>query len=113
MKEIKVYLRKKRVDTVVHALRDAGVGHMTISHVHTVGDLADSENVRISFESGTTYTEHAKLELVCAEPEVEGLVRTIERSARTGEPGDGIIFVAPVDRAVKIRTGVEGREALR
>ena len=113
MKEIKVYLRKKRVDAVVHALRDAGVGHMTITHVHTVGNLADPENVRISFETGTTYTEHAKLEFVCAEPEVEALVRTIETAARTGERGDGIIFVSPVDRAAKIRTGVEGREALR
>lgn len=112
MKEIKLYLRKKRVDAVVHALREAGVTHMTITHVHTVGSLVDPEKVRISFESGTTYTEHAKLELVCPEPEVNRLIEVIETAARTGDQGDGILFVSPVERAVKIRTGVEGREAL-
>lgn len=62
---------------------------------------------------GTLYTENAKLEFVCSEPEVDGLVVIIKARARTGEPGDGIVFASPVDRAVKIRTGVEGREALR
>jgi nitrogen regulatory protein P-II 1 len=113
MKEIKAYLRKKRVDAVVHALREAGVTHMTITHVHTLGSLTDPVNVRISFETGTTYTEHAKLELVCSEPDVDMLIPLIEMNARTGEPGDGIIYVSPVERAVKIRTGLEGREALR
>lgn len=113
MKEIKLFLRKERANAVVHALREAGVTHMTITHVHTLGSLTDPEHVRISFETGTTYTEHAKLEFVCAEPDVDVLVETIAATARTGDPGDGIIFVSPVDRAVKILTGVEGREALR
>jgi nitrogen regulatory protein PII len=89
MREIKVYLRKKQVDAVVHALRDAGVRHMTITHVHTLDSLTDPEEVRISFETGTTYTEHTKLEFVCAEPDVDVLIPVIETTARTGEPGDG------------------------
>ena len=113
MREIKLYLRKDRVDAVVHALRDAGVRQMTVSHVHTLGNLADPEHVRISFETGTTYTEHAKLEFVCSEPDVEVLIPVITAAARTGDPGDGIIFVSPVERAVRIRSGAEGREALR
>lgn len=113
MKEIKIYLRKKRVDAVVHALREAGIMNMTITHVHTLGSGTDPSNVRVSFETGTTYTEHAKLEFVCPETNVDLLIPVIEANARTGEPGDGIIFIAPVDRAIKIRTGVEGREALR
>lgn len=112
MKEIKLYLRKERVDSVVDALRKAGIRHMTITHVQTVGSLTDPEHVRISFETGTTYTEHAKLEFVCSEPDVDKLIQVIEATARTGDRGDGIIFVSPVDRAVKIRTGVEGRAAL-
>jgi nitrogen regulatory protein P-II 1 len=112
MREIKVYLRRERVDAVVHALREAGIAHMTITHVHTVGSLTDPEHVRISFETGTTYTEHAKLEFVCSELDVDVLIPVIEATARTSKPGDGIIFVYPVDRAVKIRTGTEGRAAL-
>lgn len=113
MKEIKVYLRKKKVDDVVHALRGAGVTHMTITHVRSLGSGVDPDHVRISFETGTTYTEKTKLEFVCSEPDVDGLIPLIKTHARTGEPGDGVIFVSPVDQAVKIRTGVEGREALR
>lgn len=112
MREIKVYLRKKRVDTVVHALREAGIGHMTMTHVHTLGSLTDPEHVRISFETGTTYTEHAKLEFFCSELDVDVLIPVIEATARTGKPGDGVIFVSAVERAVKIRTGTEGRAAL-
>lgn len=113
MKEIKLYLRSERVDAVVHALREAGIGHMTITHVRTLGSLTDPDQVRISFETGTTYTEHAKLEFVCSALDVDVLVPVTEAAARTGRPGDGIIFVSPVERAVKIRTGAEGRAALR
>ena len=112
MREIKLYLRKERVDAVVHALREAGIGHMTITHVHTLGSLTDPEHIRISFETGTTYTEHAKLDFVCSELDVDVLIPVIEATARTGKPGDGVIFVHPVVRAVKIRTGAEGRAAL-
>ena len=113
MREIKAYLRKERVDAVVHALRSAGVTHMTVNHVRSLGSGVDPKHFGISFETGTTYTEKAKLEFVCSEPDVDDLIRLIQANGRTGESGDGIIFVSPVDRAVKIRTGMEGREALR
>lgn len=113
MKEIKAYCRKEKVAEVVQALRDARVPRMTITHVHSLGRGVDPKRFGVSWETGTFYTEHAKLELVCAEPEVDALVAIIQSRARTGEPGDGIVLVSQVDRAVKIRTGVEGREALR
>lgn len=113
MKELKVYCRRERVDDLVHALRAAGVGHMTVTHVHSIGSGIDPKRAGVSWETGTLYTENAKLEFVCAEAEVDELVAIIKTQARTGEPGDGIVFVSPVERAVKIRTGVEGRDALR
>lgn len=113
MKELKIYLRKERVDAVVHALRDAGITHMTLTHVQALGSGVDPNDFGISFETGTTITDKAKLEFVCAEPDVEALIPVIQAAARTGEPGDGIVFVSPVDRATKIRTGAQGRAALR
>lgn len=113
MREVKAYLRKEKVDDVVRALRDHGIEHLTISHVRSFGTGVDPRHQRVSFEAGTTYTEKAKLEFVCSEPEVEHLVPVIRAHAITGEPGDGVIFVSPVDYALKIRTGAEGREALR
>ena len=113
MREVKAYLRLDKVDEVVRALRDNGVAHMTINHVRSLGSGVDPRRQRISFEAGTTYTETAKLEFICSEPEVERLVPIIRAHAVTGEKGDGVIFVSPVDYALKIRTGAEGREALR
>lgn len=112
MREVKAYLRLEKVDEVVRALRDNGIAHMTINHVRSLGSGVDPRRQRISFEAGT-YTETAKLEFVCSEPEVERLVPMIRAHALTGEKGDGVIFVSPVDYALKIRTGAEGREALR
>ena len=113
MQEIKAYLRKERVDAVVHALRAAGIAHMTITHVLSLGTGVAPDDFGISFETGTQYTDHAKLEFVCSAREVDTLLPIIQRNARTGHQGDGIIFVTPIERAVKIRTGKEGREALQ
>ena len=113
MKEIKAYLRPGRMDAVVAALRQAGIRHMTVTHVKSLGTGVDPKHLRVSFETGTEYTETTKLEFVCAADDVDTLLPLIELHARTGEPGDGVIFVAPVERAVKIRTGQEGYAALR
>jgi nitrogen regulatory protein P-II 1 len=113
MKELKVYCRRERVDDLVHALRRAGVPRMTVTHVRSLGTGVDPKHAGISWEAGTLYTEKAKLEFVCSEPEVDRLIGVILAQARTGEPGDGIVFASPVDRAVKILSGAEGRDALR
>ncbi len=105
MREIKAYVRPERVERVVRALHDAGVAIMAMSHVQSLGSLVDPAHVRVSMEAGTACTDHAKIELVCAEPDVDRLIELIREDAFTGERGDGIVFVSPVVRAVKIRTG--------
>lgn len=112
MKEIKAYCRLEKVEAVVGALREAGLPHLTIVHVRSLGERVDTERARISVEAGDHFIEHAKLELVCSEADAERAVALIREKARTDQPGDGIIFVSPVDRAVKIRSGEEGRDAL-
>lgn len=113
MRTITVYLRREKVVEVVRALQEAGVPHMTLTHAQALGSGVDPAHYHLSAETGTAYSEQARLELACPDPDVDLLLPIIERSARTGEPGDGIILVSPVERAVKIRSGVEGREALR
>ncbi len=113
MRELKAYVRVDKVDHVVRALRDHGVAHITCTHVRSFGSGVDPKHERVSFEAGTTYTEHVKLEFVCAESEVEPLAGIIRTHAFTGARGDGVIFVSPVDAAIKIRTGAVGRAALR
>lgn len=116
MREIKTYIRPEKVDEVVHDLYHAEIGHLTLVHVRSFGRTGlgvDPKHWKPSLETGTLYSEMVKLEMVCSEPEVDGLVKLIRDRGRTGEPGDGIVFVAPVDRAVKVRTGEEGRGILR
>lgn len=113
MKEIKAYIRPERVENVVRALQDAGVPHLVVTHVRALGSGVDPDHERISLETGGWYTEKVKLEFVCAQPDLERLIAELVAAARTGERGDGVVFVHPVERAVKIRTGVEGRMAVR
>lgn len=112
MKEIKAYVRTRAVDDVVRVLRKAGVPGITVVRAHGVGygyepflfTLAPSEIKKVP--------EVAKVEVVCEDHCAEAAVGVIVGAARTGDPGDGIVFVTEVQRAVKIRTGEEGPAAL-
>ena len=113
MKEIKAYVRVAKVDGIIHALRTAGAPGITATRVHGVGygyepylfTLAPSELKRTP--------EIAKLEVVCEDDCTDAAIDVIVDAARTGDPGDGIVFVTPVERAVKIRSGAEGPAALQ
>ncbi len=113
MRELKVFLRRDVLEAVMHTLHDAGVNHVVVSHVQSFGSGVDPKHWRLSMDAGGQYTDHAKLEFVCAETDVDRLAALVRAKAHTGEPGDGIIFISAVERAIKIRTGAEDRNALR
>lgn len=113
MKEIKAYVRIKRLDDVVRALEDAGFTRMTIIDVSALGKLADSKEAKYSIEFVEKYSKMAKIELVCKDQDVDAAVVTIQKGGCTHQHGDGIIFVAPVERAVRIRTGEEDEQILQ
>jgi nitrogen regulatory protein P-II 1 len=105
MKEIKAYIRKVKVEEAVHALERAGVSDMTILDVMEVGGQADPQSLRLSIEIIEKYARVSKLEIVCSDERVAHIVKTLREAAFTGSPGDGIIYVTPVEQAIKIRTG--------
>ncbi len=108
MNEIKAFVRNTRVDEVVHGLKAIGVKAMTVCSVEGIGALADPAHGVLSIAYVTTYCKMYKLEIVCRSKDANLIVSTIQKLAHTGEGGDGVIFVSPVERAVKIRTGEEG-----
>lgn len=112
MKEIKAIVRKERVQQVLRALDEHGAGRVLVCHVHSLGAGVDPEDYRVSMEEGTTYTEKSKVELVCPDEAVDGILSALMTAARTGHPGDGFVVVSPVERVVKIRTGDEDILAL-
>lgn len=112
MKELKIICRRERVHEVVSALRAAGVPRLTISHVHALGSGVDPSDYRVSGEEGAAYTAKAKIELVCRADDVARLLDVVRTHGRTGERGDGVVFVTNIEQVVKIRTGDENTLAL-
>ncbi|MFQ5641344.1 MAG: P-II family nitrogen regulator [bacterium] len=112
MKEIKSYVRVKNLEKVVHALEESGFHNITIIDVSALGRLADLKEAKYSIEFVERYSKIAKIELVCGDEDVAKVVEVIQKKACTHQPGDGIIFIAPVERAIKIRTGEEGEQIL-
>ncbi len=111
MKELKAFIQSIAVDSVVRALQKAGAPGITISHVRGVG--YDYDPKQFTFAPGVEgkAPELAKIEIVCRGEDVERLVQTIVTAASTGRRGDGLVFVLPVEQAVKIRTGQSGPAA--
>lgn len=112
MKQIKAYIRNTRAEEVVRALEGARAPGITVSRVHGVGYGYDPMLFTLSPSELAKIPQIAKLEVVCGDGDLDRLVEVIRQAAFTGYRGDGIVFVTPVERALKIRTGAAGPEAL-
>jgi nitrogen regulatory protein P-II 1 len=112
MQKIEAIIRPTKLDQVKEALEDVGVVGMTVTDVRGYGhQRGHTEKYR-----GNSYVVNLlpkiKIELVVPDAVADAAVAAIEQSAQTGEIGDGKIFTAPVERAIRIRTGEEGDIAL-
>jgi nitrogen regulatory protein P-II 1 len=74
--------------------------------------LAEPQTAKYSIKCVERYSDVAKLEVVCRDDDVHRIVEIIRAKAYSGMRGDGIIFVSPVEMAVKIRSGAVGEEGL-
>src|SRR5438067_13838331 len=112
MKLITTIVRPERVPEVKAALFRAGITGIPLGRVSGDG----GEHERFEQYRGTAlvmeFHEKVKIEMVCSEPFVEPCVKAILSAARTGEVGDGKIFVQPIERVIRIRTGEADDAAL-
>ena len=112
MKLITTIVRPERLPEVKAALFRAGVTGITLTRVSGHG----GEREVLSQYRGTTlvmeFHEKVKIEMACSEPFVEPTIQAILSAARTGEVGDGKIFVQPLDSVIRIRTGERNNDAL-
>jgi nitrogen regulatory protein P-II 1 len=112
MKLITCIIRPERLAEVKGALFRAGVTGISISRVSGHGGERDLiEHYRAS-SIVLEFREKVKIEMAVSEPFVELTINAILSSARTGEVGDGKIFVQPLDRVIRIRTGEADNAAL-
>ena len=105
MQMIKAIIRTSRVDPVVRALQEAGAPGITVSRVHGVGYGYDAELFTFASSELTRTPVLAKIEVVCENEQVNTLTRAVLANASTGTQGDGVVFIIPVERAVKVRDG--------
>jgi len=105
-------IRPEKLGDVKRALFRAGVTGMTVSRVS--GHGGEQEIVE-SYRASTVvleFREKVRIEIAVSEPYVEKTIRALSDAARTGEVGDGKIFVKPLERVVRIRTGESDNDAL-
>jgi len=112
MKKIEAVIRVEKFEEVKDALKQAGYPGMTKTPVEGHGK---QKGLKQQFRGTTFEVEFPpklKLEIVAQDSDVKGIVDTIVTNARTGEVGDGKIFVSPVDNVIRVRTGETNEEAL-
>ncbi|HEX9383013.1 MAG TPA: P-II family nitrogen regulator [Gemmatimonadaceae bacterium] len=112
MKLISCIIRTERLGAVKEALFRAGVTGISISRVSGHG----GEQEVVEHYRGSSivleFREKVKIEMACSEPFVEPTIKAILSSARTGDVGDGKIFVQPLEQVIRIRTGERDNAAL-
>ncbi|MFZ5624664.1 MAG: P-II family nitrogen regulator [Gemmatimonadota bacterium] len=112
MKLVTCIIRPERLPAVKEALFRAGVTGMTITRVSGHGGEREVvEHYRASSVL-REFRDKVKIEMACSEPFVEPTIHAIISAARTGEVGDGKIFIQPIERVIRIRTGELDNAAL-
>ncbi len=112
MKKIEAMIRPEKIDEVKSSLEGIGVIGMTSYEIKGRGQQKGLEFVNRAGKFRVDMLSKMKLELIVDDKDVQQIVETICKVARTGEIGDGKIFVIPMENVIRIRTGEEGPAAL-
>jgi nitrogen regulatory protein P-II 1 len=108
MKLVKCIVRAHKVDETTDALKQLDVSGVTVTQVGGRGRKANPMAVWRGSQYETRYLPQMMIDVVVADCEVEGVVRTVIEAARTGAKGDGRVFVIPVEEAYSVRTRAGG-----
>ena len=112
MKKIEVIIRPFKLDEVKEALVEEGIRGLTISEVRGYGRQKGHTETYRGSEYKIEFIPKIKLEIVVDDSQVDNVVDAILRTAKTGQVGDGKIFISDIQEVIRIRTEESGREAL-
>ncbi len=112
MKQVVAIIRRTKLDVVKAALDESGHASMTITEVKGRGRQKGITEIYRGREYQIDLLPKVELMMIVADNEVQSVVETIVESARTGEVGDGKIFVTPIEDVIRIRTSERGEDAL-
>jgi len=105
-------IKPHKLDEVKDALKAVGVQGLTVTEVRGFGRQSGHTETYRGAEYTVDFVPKVKLEVVVETEEAEKIATVIADTARTGSIGDGKIWITPLDRAVRIRTGEIGVEAI-
>lgn len=112
MKQITAIIKPFKLDEVRESLADVGVTGLTVTEVKGFGRQKGHTELYRGAEYVVDFLPKIKIEVVVADNQVENVIDTIVKAAKTGKIGDGKIFVADVEQVIRIRTGETGGDAL-
>ncbi|NLT52621.1 MAG: P-II family nitrogen regulator [Ignavibacteria bacterium] len=112
MKKIEAIIRPHKLEEVHTALQESGFAGITVSEVRGYGRQKGHKEIYRGAEYFLQFVPKVKLELICADKMKDMAIDIIIKNSKTGELGDGKIFVSSVDDAVRIRTEEAGEQAL-
>ncbi len=112
MKKIEAIIKPHKLDDVKEALTEAGIVGMTVSEVRGFGRQKGHKEAYRGTEYTIEFVPKIKIDVVVQDGVANDVVNTIIRTAKTGEVGDGKIFITNLENVVRIRTGETGDRAL-
>jgi nitrogen regulatory protein P-II 2 len=112
MKIVTAIIKPFKLDEVRDALTTLGVHGMTVSEVKGYGRQKGHTEIYRGAEYAVNFLPKLKVEVAIGAELVDRTIAAITSAARTGEIGDGKIFVSPLDEVVRIRTGEKGADAI-
>jgi nitrogen regulatory protein P-II 2 len=112
MKIIMAIIKPFKLDEVRDALTKIGIQGLTVTEVKGYGRQKGHTEIYRGAEYAVSFLPKIKLEIACASEQADKVIETISTAAKTGQVGDGKIFVVGLDHAVRIRTGETDASAL-
>ncbi len=112
MKQVMAIIKPFKLDDVREALTGIGIQGLTVTEVKGYGRQKGHTEIYRGAEYAVNFLPKLKIEVVVPASQVEKSVETIMAAAKTGQIGDGKIFVGPIDQSIRIRTGETDADAL-
>jgi len=112
MKKIEAIIKPFKLDEVCEALNEIGITGLTVTEVKGFGRQKGHTELYRGAEYAVNFLPKLRLEVAVASEQLDQVMEQLQAAARTGQIGDGKIFVTPIEQAVRIRTGETDVDAL-
>jgi nitrogen regulatory protein P-II 2 len=112
MKFVTAVIKPFKLDEVRDALNAIGVHGMTVAEVKGYGRQRGHKEIYRGAEYNVDFLPKVRVDIAVQADQVERVIETIRKAAKTGQIGDGKIFVTSIDHAIRIRTGESDQDAL-